>query len=80
MQCAVYLRQGGYKPQTGDHQLCHWGLQPHKLANVINTEAMNSLAVQTWLDKPGASVSRVEWTHPLILAAQKVANPPWYSV
>ena len=30
MQCAVYLRQGGYKPQRGDHQLCHWGLQSHQ--------------------------------------------------
>jgi len=30
MQCAVYLCPGGYKPQGGDHQLCHWGLQSHE--------------------------------------------------
>jgi len=30
MQRAVYLCPGGYKPQRGDHQLRHWGLQPHE--------------------------------------------------
>ena len=53
---------------------------PTSLANVINTETLNSLVARTWLNRSGASVSQVEWTHPLILAAQTTANPPWYSV
>ena len=69
----INLKEVTINSVTGDYN-------PTSLANVINTETLNSLVARTWLDRSGASVSQVEWMHPLILAAQTTANPPWYSV
>ena len=69
----INLKEVTINSATGDYN-------PTSPANVINTETLNLLVVQTWLDKSGVSVSRVGWTHPLILAAQTIANPPSYSV
>ena len=69
----INLKEVTINSATGDYN-------PTSLANVINTETLNSLVVQTWLDRSGAPVSRFEWMHPLILAVQTIANPPWFSV
>jgi ATP-dependent helicase IRC3 len=44
----INLKEVTINSATGDYNLT-------SLAHVINTETLNSLVVQTWLDKSGAS-------------------------
>ena len=50
VQADINLKDVTINSATGDYN-------PNSLANVINTETLNSLVVQTWLDKSGEGVS-----------------------
>ena len=49
VQADIGLKDVSINSTTGDYN-------PTSLANAINTEPLNSLVVQTWLDKSGAPV------------------------
>jgi len=49
VQTDINLKEVTINSATGDYN-------PTSLASVINTETLNSLIVQTWLDKSGALV------------------------
>jgi len=49
VQADIDLKEVTINSATGDYN-------PSSLANIINTETLNSLVVQTWLDKSGAPV------------------------
>ena len=53
VQADINLKEVTINSATGDYN-------PISLAHVINTETLNSLVVQTWLDKSGAPASGVK--------------------
>ena len=69
----INLKEVTVNSASGDYN-------PTSLAAVINTEALNSMVVQTWLDKSGTRNSLLLPLHGLILAMQIIANPPLYFV
>jgi len=73
VQADIDLKEVTINTSTGDYN-------PTSLASVINTETLNSLVVQTWLDKSGARDSPLVRQPALILVMQRTANLPLYFV
>jgi hypothetical protein len=70
VQADINLKEVTVNSATGDYN-------PTSLASVINTETLNSLVVQTWLEKSGTWISNVGQTSlSLTLGIQVIANPP----
>jgi hypothetical protein len=60
----INLKEVTINSATGDYN-------PTSLAHVINTETLNSLVVQTWLDKSGASASRLVSNRDLLFSRHR---------
>jgi hypothetical protein len=66
VQADINLKEVTINSATGDYN-------PTSLANIINIETLNSLVLQTWLDKSGARVSPLARLRVLTLVEQVIA-------